>query len=322
MSPDILSEVLQAVRLRGAVFYRVEAAAPWVALSPPAREIAARVMPGVGHVMEFHLVVAGECWTGLAGGVPERAAAGDVVVFPQGDSHIFRSAPDLPAPPPNLPPEAGTGLPLVLRVGAPGQSGARFVCGYLGCDAAPFNPLLAALPRMLRIPAGEGPLGELFRLAVADSATPRPGGEALRARLAELMFVEVVRRHLGSLPPGAQGWLGGLRDPQVGRALALLHARPARRWSLELLAREVGLSRSPLQARFAALVGHPPMRYLTRWRLQVAAGRLAQGGDKIASIALEVGYESEAAFNRAFKRLTGLPPAAWRRGQGTPAGRR
>jgi AraC-like DNA-binding protein len=187
------------------------------------------------------------------------------------------------------------------------------VCGFLGCDARPFNPLLAALPRMLRVASGEGPLRELVRIAVAESGEPRPGGEALLARLSEMMFVEAVRRHLEGLPEEATGWLAGLRDACVGRALAALHARPAHAWTLEELSREAGLSRSALHERFTRLVGQPPMQYLARWRIQLASGLLARGTGKVAAVALDVGYESEAAFSRAFKRLVGAPPATWRR---------
>ncbi|MCR0981319.1 AraC family transcriptional regulator [Roseomonas populi] len=311
MGHDILSDVLQAVRLKGAVFYLVEAAEPWVVMAPPSREVAAAVMPGCDHVMEFHVFFEGECWGGPLGGGQERIGPGEVVLFPRGEAHLFRSDPGLSPPPPTMPQEGA--LPIRLRYGGTGPPSARFVCGFLGCDARPFNPLIEALPRMLRIPAREGPMGELIRLAVAETAVPRAGGEALRARLAEMMFVEAVRTHLAALPEGSGGWLGGLRDPQVGRALGLLHGRPAHPWTLDDLAREAGLSRTALHERFAALVGRPPMQYLTHWRMQLAATRLAQGGDKVVSIAVEVGYESEAAFNRAFKRLVGMPPAAWRR---------
>jgi AraC-like DNA-binding protein len=202
----------------------------------------------------------------------------------------------------------------MLRFGD-GAPDARFICGYLGCDARPFSPLLAALPRMLRVPAKQGgdPAGEFMRIAAAETDRARWGSAAIRARLAETLFVAAVRRYLDALPEGATGWLGGLRNPHVGRALALLHARPAHPWTLEALAREVGLSRTVLHERFAALIGQPPMHYLTLWRMQLAASRLAHGNEKIAFIALEVGYKSEAAFSRAFKRLVGSPPASWRR---------
>jgi AraC-like DNA-binding protein len=313
MSGDVLSDVLQAVRQRGAVFYAVEATPPWVAAAPPAREFRSPHLRGCEHVMEFHVVSAGECWVGLADGPPERVGSGDVIVFPQGDAHVFRSAPDLAVLAAAHVPDDGAPLPFVVRVGASGAPSARFVCGFLGCDAQPFNPLLAALPRMLRVSSQHGPLADLVRLAVNETATPRPGGEALRARLAEMMFVEAVRAHIATLPEGTTGWLGGLRDEHVGRALGLLHTRAAHPWSLDELARAAGLSRTTLHERFAALVGQPPMQYLARWRMQLAASHLAHGSDKIAAIALEVGYESEAAFNRAFKRLVGVPPATWRR---------
>lgn len=310
---DLLSGVLHAVRLQGAMFYWVDAVAPWVAAAPAAAEIAGCVMPDAEHVIQFHVVVDGSCWASVPGGGMERVEAGDIVIYPAGDAHVFRSAPGLPAPPGELPPDEGQALPFRVRIGADGPTTARFVCGFLACDASPFNPLLRALPRMLRVPFAGGPTAELVHLAAVETAAPRPGGEALRARLAELLFVEAVRTHLARLPAGTGGWLGGLRDPFVGRAMALLHARPALRWTLEGLAREVGLSRSALAERFTAFAGHPPMQYLARWRVQVAASRLARGGEKVAAIALDVGYESEAAFNRAFKRLAGVPPAAWRR---------
>ncbi|MBM3522326.1 MAG: AraC family transcriptional regulator [Alphaproteobacteria bacterium] len=312
MSADVLSDVLQAVRLRGAVFYWVEATAPWIATAPRAEVVAATVMPGADHVMEFHVVAEGECWAGLADGQPEQVAPGDVIIFPQGDAHVFRSARDTPIPD-SGPNPSGNSLPFVVKLGGRGTPNARFVCGFLGCDARPFNPLLQALPRMLRVPSKDGPLADLVRLAVKETAEPRPGGEALRARLAEMMFVEAVRRHLASLPASQGGWLGGLRDPHVGRVLSLLHARPSHPWTLDELARESGLSRTPLHERFSALVGQPPMQYLAQWRIQLAASQLAGGNEKVAAIALGVGYESEAAFNRAFKRLVGMPPAAWRR---------
>ncbi|MGE0225905.1 MAG: AraC family transcriptional regulator [Acetobacteraceae bacterium] len=315
MSEDILSDVLDAVRLTGAVFYWIEATHPWIAVAPPGSEIAALTFPGADHVMEFHVMADGACWAGLLDEAAERAVAGDVVVFPHGDSHVLRSALDLALPPP-VRPQAGA-IPATLRFGGGGAPDARFACGFLACDARPFNPLLDALPRMLRVPSRQGgPLGDLVRLAVAETESPRSGSRALRARLAEMMFVEAVRGYLAALPEGAGGWFAGLRDPHVGRALGLLHARAAHTWSLDELAREVGVSRTLLHERFTMLIGHPPMQYLARWRMQLAASLLARGTDKIVSIALEVGYESEASFNRAFKRLVGVPPATWRRDRG------
>jgi AraC-like DNA-binding protein len=198
-----------------------------------------------------------------------------------------------------------------------GGAATRFVCGYLACSRSVCRPLLDALPRLLRIPIGDGPaatlLRELLRVGVRESSVSRPGAESMLAKLSELMFVEAMRRHAESLPPEGKGWLAGVRDAQIGRALALLHGEPGRAWTVDELAREVALSRSALAERFSALVGEPPMQYLMRWRLALAAQALRSGGDAIARVAEQSGYESEAAFNRAFKREFGIPPAAWRR---------
>ena len=188
-----------------------------------------------------------------------------------------------------------------------------FVCGFLGCDIRPFNPLLASLPRCMHIPgAAGGWLSQFPRQAVAESHVGRLGSETMLTRMAELMFIEVVRYHVEHLSPQQAGWLGGLRDPIVGPALSQLHERPAHPWTLAELARKIATSRTVLAARFSQMVGVSPMLYLTRWRLQLAAEKLATGSAKVATIGEEVGYESEAAFSRAFKRETGLSPAAWR----------
>jgi AraC-like DNA-binding protein len=207
-------------------------------------------------------------------------------------------------------------LPFTIVEDGGGAERLELVCGFLGCDLRPFNPLLASLPRTLHVPgaaAGAGdPLEKLLEFTFAESREARAGGECVRLRLSELLFIEVVRRHLAALPAEQQGWLAGLRDPVVGRALALLHERPGHAWTLEELARDAGASRSVLAKRFAHLVADSPMQYLTRWRMQIAASLLAEGG-KVAAVAREVGYDSEAAFSRAFKKTAGVPPAAWRR---------
>lgn len=213
--------------------------------------------------------------------------------------------------------------PVRLRYGDGAEPDAHVVCGFLGCDARPFNPLLATLPRVLRASDRAGPAGSwlsrFVEAAETEARQPRPGGDGVLARLSEIMFVEVVRRHLEALPADRAGWLAGLRHPQVGRALAALHARPGEDWTLDALGREAGLSRSALAERFAALVGEPPMQYLARWRMQVAASLLASSHDSVAAVGARVGYASEAAFNRAFRKLVGVPPATWRRGRRAPA---
>jgi AraC-like DNA-binding protein len=333
---DPLADVLASVHLRGAVFFRVECAPPWAAENLPAEVIAREVMPGVDHVIEFHAVTRGRCLGGILGEPAAPLAAGDVICFPQGDPHVLSSAPGLRAGPAPSTVEALHGQPLPFHVKyGQGTTDVELVCGFIGCDARPFNPLLAALPRVLRTSDRAGPrqgwLSQFLAVAEAESRAPGPGAAGVLSRLSELMFVELVRRHVAELPPARTGWLAGLADPHVGRALAALHARPAEPWTLEGLARVAGLARSSLAERFAALVGEPPMQYLTRWRMQLAAGLLSGSGEVVGAVAAQVGYASEAAFHRAFKKVTGVPPARWRRrrreapsapGAATPAGPR
>lgn len=318
---DTLSDVLRAIRLRGAIFFTVDATPPWVAEAPAAQEIAPLIMPGTEHLIEYHVVTKGVCWGGIAGEESVRLSAGDVIVFPQGDPHVLSSAPGMRAAPQLALYEQARRpqLPFSLKIGGGRQEKVGLVCGFLGCDARPFNPLLENLPRMLHVREADGRrdgrLGQLIRLALAEAEEKRLGGECVLARISELMFIEVVRTYLEHLEPGQTGWLAGLRDAQVGQALALLHARIAHSWTLKELAHEVGLSRSSFAERFSHLVGQPPMQYLTQWRMQVAAGRLSRGDANVAEVALEVGYDSEAAFSRMFKRLVGVPPASWRKRQ-------
>ncbi|HEX6810305.1 MAG TPA: AraC family transcriptional regulator [Planctomycetota bacterium] len=316
LSSDTLSDLLRTVRLTGAVFFDIEAAAPWAEMQPPGPTIARSVLPGVQHLISYHVVTSGHCFGGRVGDEPVRLEAGDVIVFPHGDAHVMSSAPNLPARVDlDHYRQPSSQLPVTLRVdGNPGER-SHLVCGFLGCDVRPFNPLINALPRVLLVRHRAGPdggwLGQFIQVALAESRTRRSGGESVLARISELMFVEAVRRHLESLPADRTGWLAGLRDPHVGKALACLHARPAFGWTLAALAREAGLSRTALAERFAHLVGQPPMQYLTNWRMQVATASLVRG-DKVGSVAFDVGYDSEAAFSRAFKRLVGRSPAAWR----------
>jgi len=323
VSGDALSDVLRAVRLTGAVYFDVRAGAPWVAAAPPAREVAHQVMPHAEHVIEFHVVTGGACWGGPTGEPPVRLESGDVIVFPQGDGHVLSSAPGLRPEPGSEPVPAAepAGRPFLLRAGS-GAEEVRLVCGFLGCDARPFNPLLATLPRVLHLrgrDAASPALRLLVDLAVEESSAHRVGSECVLARTSELMFVEAVRRHIESLPPGERGWLAGLRDESVGRALSLLHARPAHPWTLDELGRAAGLSRSVLAERFTHYLGQPPMQYLLQWRMQLAARMLRDGTASVATIAGEMGYASEAAFSRAFKKTVGAPPAAWRRGSARTA---
>lgn len=337
MSIDILSDLLRAVRLRGALFFYVEGAHPWVAEAPDQRTIIPAILPGVDHMMEFHGIARGSCWGAIAGEAPFRLDEGDLVIFPQGDAHVISSAPGMRARSvdPGVyftprPPQ----LPFALSMDEHGDMTARLdggsgekttiVCGFLGCDARPFNPLLASLPRVIRLPELAGQqswVGTFLKAVVEESNQKRPGGEAVLERMSEMLFVEVLRRYVDAMPAGQTGWLAGMRDPSVGRALTVLHDRPAESWTIERLGDEVGLSRSAMHERFAHFIGQPPMQYLAQWRMQLAASLLRNTDAKVIEVALEVGYENEAAFSRAFRRAVGESPAAWRREQrrhGTP----
>jgi AraC-like DNA-binding protein len=329
MNGDALSGLLRAVRLRGAIFYDIEGAPPWAAETPHASEIISEIMPGSEHLIEFHGLVEGSCWVALVGESPQQMQAGDVVLFPHGDPHVLSSAPGMRA--------RGSGKkyffeelsgprPFALdrggdRNGAHANdssaSRAVVICGYMGLDARPFNPLLAALPRMLIVPGGTlGPdswVMVLMRAVVAESTGNRAGGKAMLERMSEMLFVEVLRRHVDSLPETQTGWLAGMRDPTVGRALSLMHEGPSEPWTLESLGERAGLSRSAFHERFTHFIGQPPMQYLTQWRMQVASGMLRDTNAKLTEVALNVGYDSEAAFSRAFKRVSGVAPGAWRK---------
>ena len=326
----MLSDLLRAVRLQGALFFFVEGADPWVAETPRSREIIPAILPGVEHLMPFHGVARGSCWAAIAGEEPIRLNEGDLVLFPQGDHHVMSSAPGLRAKavdigiyfaprPAQLPfalnvDEHGTTTAL-LEGGGPERT--TIVCGYLGCDAKPFNPLLASMPRVLHMPgvAAEGTswIATFLRTVVEESNRKRPGGEAVLERMTEMLFVEILRRYAATLSLDQTGWLAGMRDPAVGRALALMHERPKEAWTLERLGEEAALSRSTLHERFVHFIGQPPMQYLSQWRMQLAAEWLRDTDAKVVDVACEVGYENEAAFSRAFRRAVGESPGAWRR---------
>jgi AraC-like DNA-binding protein len=316
---DALSNVLRSVQLEGAVYVNAEFTAPWcVSAKFGLASVRAR-LAGADKVLFFHYLTEGSCTVRLDDS-PEtlQASAGDLVLFLNEDRHLLGS--DLRLKPVEtarlIDAEAAKDDLVQLRHGG-GGAATRFVCGYIACSQSLCRPLLEALPRVLRIPVGDGPAGtllrELLRTGVNESVSSRPGAESALAKLSELMFIEAMRRYVEDLPPEGRGWLAGIRDPQVGRTLALLHSNPSRAWTVDDLARKVALSRSALAERFAALVGEPPMKYLKRWRLALAAQVLRAGNDSIGSVAEGSGYESEAAFTRAFKSEFGLPPGTWRR---------
>lgn len=318
---DVLSEVLHAVRLTGAVYFQLHAGHPWISVTPSMKRIGPVMMPEAEHVIPFHMMLAGRVWAAPAKRTlaPVQVQAGDIIMFPFGDSHVLTSDPDhWSAPPADLGlyrRAARSDAPLTsLRLGGDGDE-ARFVCGYLGCDASPFNPLLSALPPMLVVGtrANEAKLTKDLLLAALDGkGTAKTGAETVLAKLSELMFVQALRQHLDDLPEDTLDWLCGIRDPHIGKALHAIHAEPSRDWSLERLARAAGMSRSAFAERFTRYAGVPPMHYLGQWRMQLAAKLLERRGASIAAVAERVGYSSEAAFKRAFKKFVGTTPGQWR----------
>jgi AraC-like DNA-binding protein len=301
----------------------MELRAQWSYLTAPARKIAEVLMPDADHVIPYHLVTEGTCYARLLDQGPVELRAGDLILFPAGDRHVLATASGAAL---RLKPMEITGesLDKVLKRGdvaavKKGRAGktTRIVCGFLACDKRLAEPLLQSLPRLLKVSMRDGGTAawvqSSIRYSVAESTSARPGSAIVLARLSEVLFAEAIRHYMDELPPGQSGWLAALRDRYVGRALSLLHEQPAYRWTVDELARKVGLSRSALGERFNSLIGAPPMQYLTRWRTSLAAAQLRESRVSILRVATDVGYESEAAFNRAFKREFGLPPATWRK---------
>jgi AraC-like DNA-binding protein len=319
---DALSDVLRVAHLTGAVFLHADFFAPWCIAARVAPEHCAPVLGPAAHLIPYHYVVEGELHVRLDGrdGGDLVLGAGEVILLPRNDPHLMGS--DLSLPPVVgsdiiHPPKDG-GLFSIHHGGTGGRT--RMVCGFLGCDSAEGNPVISTLPPLLKLNVGHGGAAEwirsTFQYAAEEIAAGRPGSETVLAKLSELLFVEAVRRYAEALPQGETGWLAGLRDPYVARALALLHRDVSRPWNVDDLGREVGLSRSALGDRFIRLIGVPPMHYLASWRMQVATQRLRNTSASLAQIAEMVGYGSEAAFSRAFKKAFDTAPATWRRSNG------
>jgi AraC-like DNA-binding protein len=317
---DALSDVLKSVHLEGAVYLNAEFTAPWCIRGELGLAGVRQRLAGAEHVAFFHFLTEGQCKVRLAeGGEVLDAAAGDLILFPREGRHLMGT--DLRLAPmeseASVTPSPDSDARLFHMRHGGGGTATRFVCGYLALSHSVFRPLFEALPRMLCIPIGNDAaaplLRDLFQAGVRESADLRPGAGSMLAKLAELLFVEALRCYVERLPPGGSGWLAGVRDFHVGRALALLHAEPGKAWTVDELAHAVALSRSAFAERFTTMVGESPMQYLMRWRLALAAQTLRSGREPIARIAGRSGYESEAAFTRAFKREFGVPPAAWRK---------
>ncbi len=317
---DVLSDVLRVFRVTGAALLRGDFRAPWSWVTPPASAIAAMLHPGATRLVIFHIVAEGSCWVEIAGQARIRLEQGDVVGFPHGHAHTMGAGDGATCVPiaSLFPPQPWRELP-VLRQGDTGAL-TRIVCVYLHCDDLVFNPLLDGLPEVLV--ARPGPDGSAqwlntnLRYLIAEANRGTAGSACLLARMTELLFIEILRLHLAGLGEMDVGWLAALKDPQVSRVLHLFHSEPARAWAKPALARQVGLSRSALDDRFRKLLGTSPGRYLTKWRLQLAAQALRHGRAGVGQIAADVGYGSEEAFSRAFKRFTGSSPAVWRRRAG------
>ena len=317
---DALSELLRVIRLDSAIYFNAEFSEPWCMSTPASGRLAPVLVRGAGHVIIFHLLLEGHAYVELEDGERVTLSAGDLVTFPQGSGHRMGGGA------PVTPIDGETALPGVLARGLDllrgggGGACARFICGFLACDPQLSQAFLGGLPRIIKVnvrgepgePSGQW-LENSLMFSVAQASSREPGASAMLAKLSEVAFAETLRRYVRGLPAEQTGWLMGARDLEVGRALTLLHQQHAHSWTLAELAHGSGLSRTVLAARFRHFLGESPMAYLTRWRLQLGARALATTSQGVAEIASEVGYESEAAFNRAFKREYGLPPARYRR---------
>jgi len=313
---DAFSDVLRVIRLSGGVFLEADFTAPWCIGGKISTDDCRPFLIAPRHVIASHFVAAGDMRLRVEGDETIDVRAGEFVLLPHNDQHVFGS--DLNAPAVTarevIQQPSGGGISRIRHGG--GGAGTQLLCGYLASDVS-FTPLLSALPKVLKLDVRASAAGawieSSFRFAASEIAAGRLGSTTVIAKLSELLFVEAVTEFVATLPPERRGWLAGLRDAQIGRALGLLHARPAHAWTAEALALEVGMSRSAFAERFTSLVGQPPMQYLTVWRMHVAAQQLREGRTALAQIGFASGYESEAAFSRAFKRQFGMSPGAWRK---------
>jgi AraC-like DNA-binding protein len=313
---DVLSEALKVVKLQGAMFYNGEFSSPWSLCSPASRTVAPYLAPGAGHVIIYHLLTEGHASARLLDGERIALEAGDLVIFPHGDPHIIENG--LPTKSVDMAGELARIVAQGLKLARFGGGGevTKFICGYMACDPQLSQVFLSGLPRVFKVRIRNDASGKWLensiRFSVNEADASRAGGEAVLAKLSELLFVETLRSYIAQLPADQTGWLAGARDVEVGKTLALMHRNPAHPWTIASLAKEAGVSRSVLAERFRHYLNESPMAYLTRWRLQLGAQMLASTSYSVAQIGCEVGYESEAAFNRAFKRQFTVPPARFR----------
>lgn len=314
---DVLSEVLRVVRLEGALFFNAEFSAPWCISEPQSTAVTSYLSPEAGHLILYHFLTEGRAYARLPDGRREELTAGDIIVFPHGDAHLLgNGAPEKPVDAvQTFAKNLTEGLKLA-RFGGGGEI-TRFVCGYMACEPRLSEVFLAGLPKMLKVHIANEPSGQWLdnsiRFSVGEGNGSSAGSGLVLARLSELLFVETLRRYINQLPPDQTGWLAGVRDPIIGQGLALLHTEPAHPWTVSNLARRIGLSRTRLAERFRHFLGESPMAYLAQWRLKLGAEILQSTEDSVAEVAAAVGYGSEAAFNRAFKREYDCPPSQFRR---------
>jgi AraC family transcriptional regulator, alkane utilization regulator len=313
---DILSDILRSIRFTGAINLRPELSAPWLLQSLPHSDFVAALQAHTKHILPFHIIAKGNCWLQAIDGTQTFLSQGDIIIFPQGDSHILGDRLDQePVMVSQLLPEPPWTEPLMLKYGGGGEV-TQLVCGFLQFEELLLYPFLQTLPVLMHVRAfaeSTAPLLEAgVRYIIQETECFQAGSLCALTRLVELMFIEILRNYMQHLPAQQVGWLSALKDPIVSQVLERIHADPAQPWTVTALAAKLGISRSALAARFTELVGQPPMKYLTYWRLQLASQQLQYSDDSIVKIAIQVGYESEAAFNRAFKKHVGMPPGVWR----------
>lgn len=318
---DVLSDLLRVIRLNGALFLNADFREPWSVQAPGGSDVAAVFGAGMQHVAICHLVVEGTCRVRLPGQGTHTLEAGDVVVFPHGDAHLIGAGLNGGL---DLLPRIEIEMPRLAHASYGGDGPvSTLVCGWFGHERQIATSMTASLPAMFITRIRDRHCGawleQAIRYAANEASSDRPGGGAMASHLAEVLFLEALRGHIENLPELATGWLAGLRDAQVGRCIALMHERPAERWTVASLAQEVHMSRTVLAERFTGLVGVPPIQYLKRWRAALAASLLTSTQAGLARIAEQVGYESEAALCRAFKAEYGVPPGTWRRRSGASA---
>jgi AraC-like DNA-binding protein len=313
LTSDPLAETLHMLRLTGTLYCRGELTAPW-----------AIAIPRLEGVMIFIVVTSGACWLQLEGAEPRLLQQGSLALIPHSTPHVISSAPDMEGEPLfELPVEKVSERYEIMRHGGGGAM-TRTMYGVVRFDDVAAEHLLGLLPQIINIDAWDdktgGWLQSTLRFIASEAASLKPGGETVITRLSDVVVIQAIRSWLETAPTTETGWLAALRDPQIGKALALMHRRPGEDWSVDTLANEVGMSRSAFAARFANLVGQTPLRYLTEWRMRLARARLIDTGDGLAAISMDLGYQSEAAFCRAFKRVFGKPPGSIRRAEPGRAG--